>query len=91
MIRLNVTVTTDAENLGTVIDGLNRLAAASRAEEGCIGYEIYQSTISPTELVIVETWKDQAALDIHAGTPHYGAELSALDGKMKMKLDRFEF
>ncbi|MDR2883279.1 MAG: antibiotic biosynthesis monooxygenase, partial [Alistipes sp.] len=52
MIRLNVFVTTTPENLAEVVEGLNTLAAASRAETGCEGYEIFQSTIEPTRLII---------------------------------------
>ncbi len=52
MIRLNVFVTTTPENLAEVVEGLNTLAAASRAEAGCEGYEIYQSTIEPTRIYV---------------------------------------
>lgn len=91
MIRLNVTVAADPEHLGEVIDGLNRMAAESQREDGCIGYDIYQSTSDPHRLIIVETWADQAALDAHALTPHYTTILPALKGKMKTELERFEF
>jgi quinol monooxygenase YgiN len=91
MIRLNVTVTVAAEYHTEVTEALNLLAAASRAEEGCIGYEIYQNTIRPEQMLIVETWQDQAALDAHQQTTHYTTILPPLDGKMEMSLERFEF
>lgn len=91
MIRLNVTVNVNPENLGEVVEGLNQLAAASRAEDGCVGYEIYQSTILPERLIIVETWESQAALDAHGQTPHYTTILPPLKDKMAMTLERFDF
>jgi quinol monooxygenase YgiN len=91
MIRLNVTVTTTADNLAEVVEGLNALAAASRAEAGCEGYEIYQSTIEPTRLMIIETWAGDAALSAHQKTPHYTTILPPLGEKMSLDLQRFEY
>ena len=91
MIRLNVFVTTTPENLAEVVTGLNALAAASRAEAGCEGYEIYQSTVEPTRLIIVETWAGDEALSAHQQTPHYTTILPPLGDKMSLKLERFEY
>jgi quinol monooxygenase YgiN len=91
MIRLNVTVTTTPENLAEVVEGLNTLAAASRAEEGCRGYEIYQSTIDPVRLIIIETWAGDEALAIHEKTPHFTTILPPLGEKMTLTAERFEF
>ncbi len=91
MIRLNVFVTTTPENLAEVVEGLNTLAAASRAETGCEGYEIYQSTIDPLRLIIVETWAGDQALEAHQKTPHYTTILPPLGEKMSLELQRFEY
>jgi quinol monooxygenase YgiN len=91
MIRLNVTVTVQPGVHTEVVEALNLLAAASRAEEGCGGYEIYQNTIRPEQLIIVETWQSEAALSAHEQTPHFTTILPPLDGKMQMSIDRFEF
>ncbi len=92
MIRLNVFVTINPENVAEVIEGLNTLAAASRAEAGCNGYEIYQSTIEPTRVFIVETWANDAALAAHNESPHFTTILPPLmDGKMTLTVERFEF
>ncbi|MDR2911945.1 MAG: antibiotic biosynthesis monooxygenase [Alistipes sp.] len=91
MIRLNVAVTAKADHLDEVIAGLNELAAASRAEAGCEGYWIYQSTIDPTSLIIVETWAGDAALSAHQQTPHYTTILPPLGDKMTLKLERFDY
>lgn len=41
------------------------LVADSRAEAGCINYDIHQAIDDPTVFVWHETWKDKAALDEH--------------------------
>ena len=43
----------------------------SRAEEGCVLYNIYQLTDKPTEFVVVETWENQEYLNAHGKTAHY--------------------
>ena len=91
MIRLNVFVTTSPVSLAEVVEGLNTLAAASRAEAGCEGYEIFQSTIEPTRLIIVETWAGDEALSAHQLTEHYTTILPPLSEKMSLKLERFEY
>ncbi len=92
MIRLNVFVETTPGHLAEVVEGLNTLAEASRAEAGCRGYEIYQNTIAPTRLFIVETWAGDDALALHNESPHFTTILPPLmDGKMTLTVERFEF
>lgn len=43
----------------------------SRAEEGCLSYRVYESLEAPGEVVFVEEWKSQVALDLHFQTPHF--------------------
>ena len=50
---------------------LAKLSAESRKEPGCAGFEVARSIESPHIFVLYETWKDQAALDFHYGTPHF--------------------
>lgn len=35
-------------------------------EPGCEQFEIFQSVVNPDQLVILERWTDQAALDVHS-------------------------
>ena len=36
-------------------------------EPGCEQFEVFQSVLDPDRLTLLELWKDQAALDVHAG------------------------
>jgi quinol monooxygenase YgiN len=38
----------------------------SRQDAGCEQFEVFQSVADPNKLVLLELWKDQAALDAHA-------------------------
>ena len=55
---------------GIVHDELVTLAAASLAEAGCLGYELFASAADPTVFITVELWKSQADLDAHMQTAH---------------------
>ncbi|RWR03678.1 drug:proton antiporter [[Pantoea] beijingensis] len=49
---------------------LTNVLAPSRAEEGCIHYDLYRSIEDGNVFLFHETWKDQAALDHHNQQPH---------------------
>jgi len=48
-------------------------------EPGCEQFEVFQSVVNPDNLVLLERWSDQAALDVHhkanAARPPLPAEL----------------
>ena len=48
------------------------IVADSRAEEGCINYDIHQSLEDETLFFWHETWKNKAALDEHFEKPFFG-------------------
>lgn len=50
-----------------------KVIAGSQAEEGCIYYDLHSdvSDTTNTKFMMLEVWKDQAAIDIHNETPHY--------------------
>lgn len=49
---------------------LLKVQESSRKEAGCMKYDLHQS-IEDGTFVLHETWKDQAALESHAGSSHY--------------------
>ena len=46
------------------------LIEPTRAEEGCVTYELLQNNADPTDLTFVEEWSGDGALDAHLATPH---------------------
>lgn len=56
------------------------VARASREEEGCIGYRVYEDTERENEFVFVEEWDSQQALERHFATPHVGEFMGAITG-----------
>lgn len=50
---------------------LASLIAPTRAEAGCIQYDLLRDREDPGVFTFVEAWADDAALDAHFETPHF--------------------
>jgi len=49
------------------------LSAPTRAEPGCLQYDLYQSSANPHEFMRLEVWQSPAHLEAHKQTPHLRA------------------
>lgn len=52
------------------------LIEPTRAEDGCIVYELLQNDADPTDFTFVEEWTDRASLEAHLASPHVQAALA---------------
>lgn len=55
---------------------LSGLIGPSRAETGCLRYELFRSQASANEFLFVEEWADEVAFETHLATPHLQEALS---------------
>ena len=66
MICLHVLLTAkDAADVPTIRDLLSQAMRQSRAEPGCLRFDVYHSTAEPRRFTLVEHWAGQEALDAH--------------------------
>lgn len=49
------------------------LSAATRAESGCVAYDLYQSPETPSDFLRIERWKSIADLEAHKRLPQLRA------------------
>ena len=49
---------------------LTALIPLSRAEAGCLKYELFQNQSDPTDFTFMETFASEAALQLHAAAPY---------------------
>lgn len=49
---------------------LSALVEPTRAEEGCVTYELLQNNSDPTDFTFVEEWTSREALERHLATDH---------------------
>lgn len=71
-------VSTDAEKRDALIQAGQAVAKASRAEDGCISYRLYEDTENGDELVFVEEWESDEALKRHFKAPHLADFMQAI-------------
>lgn len=55
---------------GRLGEVLSALVLPTRAEPGCLHYEMVQSQADPRMFTFYEKWEDEASLLAHARTPH---------------------
>lgn len=72
-----ITVVARWQPAGNALDEVLSLAAEMRKrsleEPGCLGYEIYRSPQAPDTVLLLERYRDAAALEAHKQSAHYQA------------------
>ena len=81
-LQVVATIPAKPEAADAVREALTTLAEATRAEEGCLAYDLFESGSTPGTFVTVERWTDTAALDAHMATPHVAAAFAAAAGAL---------
>ena len=59
---------------------LLKLIATTRAETGCLQYDLHQDNENPAHFVFYENWESRALWQTHMGAPHLAAYMVATDG-----------
>jgi quinol monooxygenase YgiN len=70
------------ESVEIVRDGLLSLLEPTRAEPGCILYELMQNTADSTDFTFYEEWTDEASLNAHGAAAHLKSTFRKLDGHL---------
>ena len=58
---------------------LSAMVIPSKAEDGCIFYEIFQYEENRRKFMAYESWRDEAALDGHKTSAHYAVYKAAYE------------
>ncbi len=66
----------------TVREAMQGLVAPTRAEEGCLSYDLSESASAPGTFVTVEAWSDPSDLDTHLASEHIQGALSVLGSEL---------
>lgn len=72
-IYLIARVQAKAEHRGAVEAELRRMVAASRAEPGCLRYDLFADLDGGAGFSLVEAYADPAAVEAHRASAHYQA------------------
>lgn len=63
-----------------VLAELEKLVPITRAETGCIQYELYQDNDNPAHFMFYENWQTRDLWQTHMNAPHLAAFVEATDG-----------
>lgn len=91
MIRLNVFIQVEDKNYNQVVTAAKELVAASLKDNGCVAYDLFQSSTRKDVLMICGTWKDAASLTAHEQSAHFTTLVPKIQELAAMKLEKFEF
>jgi quinol monooxygenase YgiN len=69
-LRVVAVLPAKPDRVDEVREILKSLIGPTRAESGCITYELLQNNADPAEFTFVEEWESDAALDAHLATAH---------------------
>lgn len=70
-ITKRVTFIAKDDSIEKMKELLTAMVIPSKAEDGCLIYDIYQYENNKAKFMAVETWRDELALDGHKASSHY--------------------
>ncbi|HEX7959959.1 MAG TPA: putative quinol monooxygenase [Terriglobales bacterium] len=73
MIYVIATLTVKPEMKAELFAAAKGCIAATRAEKGCISYDLFESMTEPDQLVFVEEWESADLLPQHSKSDHMRA------------------
>jgi quinol monooxygenase YgiN len=73
MVYIIATLTVKPEMKAELFAAAKDCIAATRAEKGCISYDLFESTTDPDKLVFVEQWESAEHLPQHSKSDHMKA------------------
>ena len=59
---------------------LEKLIPITRAEAGCLQYDLHQDNEDPAHFLFYENWESRALWQAHMSAPHLAAYLQATEG-----------
>ena len=76
-------ITANADKIELVKAELLKLVPITRAEEGCINYDLHQDNENPAHFTFYENWESRELWQTHMGADHLKAYMAATDGMVE--------
>jgi len=72
-----------ADKVDLVKAELLKLIATTRAEAGCIQYDLHQDNENPAHFMFYENWENRELWQTHMSAPHLAGYMAATDGAVE--------
>ena len=76
-------ITAKSDKIDLVKAELENLIAPTRAEEGCVQYDLHQDHENPAHFMFYENWESRELWQKHIASAHIQAYRSATDGAIE--------
>ena len=70
----------NADKIDLVKEELLKLIDITRAEPGCINYDLHQDNDNPAHFMFYENWESRDLWQTHMNAPHLAAYMAATEG-----------
>lgn len=80
-IVANIHAKTDKIDL--VKSELQKLIDITRAEDGCVQYDLHQDNENPAHFLFYENWTSRELWQAHMNAPHLSAYMAATEGAVE--------
>ncbi len=72
-----------ADKIELIRTELERLIEPTRAEEGCLQYDLHQDNENPAHFLFYENWTSRELWQKHMNAPHLAAYRAATEGAVE--------
>ena len=72
-----------ADRIELVKAELQKLIETTRAEDGCLQYDLHQDNQDPAHFLFYENWENRELWQSHMNAPHIAAYAAATDGAVE--------
>lgn len=90
MIILTGYVHLKPEDVNEFVEDIRKITASTRAEKGCLFYNIVVEDATAGRIVAIERWQDQASLNEHLGTPRMAAFFEKWMNRLKSDVMKYD-
>lgn len=73
-------ITADENNIELVKMELLKLIVPTRAEEGCLQYDLHQDNENPAHFTVIENWASSEFLQAHIENTHFTNFMKVTEG-----------
>ncbi len=73
-------ITAEPDRVELVRTELEKLIETTRAEEGCLQYDLHQDNEDPAHFLFYENWESRELWQAHMGAQHLKDYMAATDG-----------
>ena len=82
-LTIVATITSKADQVDLVRSELEKLIDVTRAEKGCVQYDLHQDNEDPTRFLFFENWESRELWQAHMGAQHLKDYIAATEGAIE--------